>query len=146
MDKFAGAEWMQDQLDASHKSNPSKHPEVKMAPLGIKAADLLGEWQRGIYHLQMRALYKVDWANTHWIEITIYCAGMSTYDFDDLTRLVFLAHERCIRIELEPATHHYMKIMFHERTHEEHVGIGRFHPSLEEAVALFKQTVYEEAK
>ena len=143
MDKFAGSEWMQNQLNCRFKINPKKHSKVILSDLGKDVADLLGDWQRGIYHLNYTELYKVQWENKLWMEITIYSPRMSTFDFDDLTRLVFLAHERAIRIELEPATHHYMKLIFHKRTHGPKDGDILHHPSLEEAVNLFKQTVYE---
>jgi len=29
--------------------------------------------------------------------------SMATYDFDELTRLVFLAHDRCVRVEIVPS-------------------------------------------
>jgi hypothetical protein len=143
MFKFAGADWMQSQLDCLHHINPKRNRERILSNFGKDVADLLGEWQRGIYHLNQTELYKVQWDNNLWMEITIYCSGMSTFDFDDLTRLVFLAHERAMRIELEPATHHYMKLIFHKRTHGPKDGVLLHHPSLEEAVNLFKQTVYE---
>lgn len=132
---------MQEQLDALHKINPKKNPEIKLSSLGAKVADFLGDWQRGIYHLSLRELLRADWKNTFYIEVGIYCSGMSTFDFDDLTRLVFLAHEMALRVQIVPSTHHHMRILFHEREHGEiSSGAARWHPTLDEAVRLFKQT------
>lgn len=140
MNQYAGAGWIQDQLDALHRSNPKKYPLVQMSPIGVRAADLLGEWQYGIYHLsnQHQLLFKTDWSNLHFIETSIYCESLSTYDFNDLTRLVFLAHDMAVRVQIEPSTRHYLKLLFHERTHGESNGKILHHHSLDQAVNLFK--------
>lgn len=141
MSNYAGADWMQEQLDALHKIAPKKYPEVKMSPLAIKVADFLGEWVYGIYHLSQKELFKVDWTNNRHIEISIYNYCLSTFDDNDLTRLVFLAHEMALRVQIEPSTHHHLRIMFHERSH--HKGPMLYHPTLDEAVNLFRQTFVE---
>ena len=131
MNKYAGADWIEKEMSY-------RDPEMKLSPLGKAVADLLGEWMYGIYHLNYKSLYKVDWSNNHYIEISIYCSALSTCDYNDLTRLVFLAHHMAIRIQLEPSTHHHMRMMFHQRTRGGH---GQYHPTLDTAVSLFKQTV-----
>ncbi len=137
---YAGADWLQEQLDALHKINPKKHHEMRLSPLGRKAADFLGEWLYGIYHLSQKELFKVDWNNHNHIEISIYCSSLSTYDFNDLTRLVFLAHAMALRVQIEPSTHHHLRLMFHKRTHGKSDGKTLYHPTLDEAVRLFMQT------
>lgn len=141
MNKYAGSDWVQQQLDALHKINPRKHPETQLSSIGKKAADFLGEWQYGIYHLHQKELFKVDWSNNHHIEISIFCSNMSTFDFNNLTRLVFLAHDMALRVSITPSSHNHMRILFHERTHGEGEREIPHHPTLEEAVNLFKQTV-----
>jgi hypothetical protein len=137
---YAGADWMQAQLDALHRINSKKNPEIKLSPLGVKVANFLGDWQSGIYHLHQKELFRADWANNRYIEISIFCSGMSTVDYDDLTRLVFLAHDMALRVQLEPSTHHHMRLMFHERIHgDESDGKLRWCPTLEEAVRLHRQ-------
>ena len=137
---YAGADWMQEQLNALHKLNDKKHPEITLSSLGRKVADLLGDWQRGIYHLDQKELFRADWENTFCVYVSMHCSSMATFDFDDLTRLVFLAHDMALRVQIEPSTHHHMRILFHERTHGgSETGI-RWHPTLEEAVRLFRQT------
>lgn len=63
--------------------------------------------------------------------------GMSTFDYDQLTKLVIMAHEKCIRVELIPIRNGIMKIaiwqrlrsgMMHER-----------HPSIEQAIESYRQ-------
>lgn len=139
MSNYAGADWLQEQLNAAHKINPNKNPEVVISELGIKVANLLGEWQRGIYHMEHSKLYKANWESNQWIEVSMWCSGMSTYDFDDLTRLVFLAHEMALRVQLEPSAHHHVKLIFHPRSNDSDKRY-MWHPNLDEAVTLFRQT------
>jgi hypothetical protein len=140
MTRYQGADWMQRQLSALNQINPRKHPDRKLSSLGVKVADFLGEWQFGIYHLHQKELLKVDWSNSHHIEISMFSSAMSTFDFNDLTRLVFLAHEMALRVQVSPSTHNHMRIIFHERTHGPGDGNLLHHPTLDAAVNLFKQT------
>lgn len=143
MSNYAGADWLKRQLDALHRMNPKKNPEVTISELGVRVADFLGEWKRGIYHIEQDRLYKADWTNNHHIQVTIWCTDLATYDFDDLTRLVFLAHEMALRVQLEPATHHYLRLTFYPRSNEAPEKY-KWHPTLDEAVSLFRQSRLEE--
>jgi hypothetical protein len=140
MTRYEGAAWMQRQLTALNKINPRKNPDRKLSGLGVKVADFLGEWQFGIYHLSQKELFKVDWSNSHHIELSMFSSAMSTFDYNDLTRLVFLAHEMALRVQLSPSTHNHMRILFHERTHGPSDGKTLHHPTLDEAINLFRQT------
>jgi hypothetical protein len=127
--KYAGSEWLA-------KALYSRTPEFVISELGKGAADLLGELFFGIYHLDEKALLRVDWANQHHIIISIGWKDWSTVDFDNLTRLVFLAHWLAIRVNMEPSRYGYMRVMFHPRTREGNVC--QRHPTLDEAVEYFK--------
>jgi hypothetical protein len=105
----------------------------ELSPLGVKVADLLGELFLGIYHIERESL-KVDWTNNHYIEINIY-QDLSTFDYDRLTRLVFLAHWFCIRVQITPCNFRYIKLMFHNRAREGFIYDR--HPTLEEATESF---------
>ena len=102
-------------------------------------AEFLGELFFGIYHLVYKAIYKVDWSNTHHIEISIGWKDWSTTDFDRLTRLVFLAHHLALRVDLTPSTHQYMRLLFHLRCRTGNSYLK--HPTLEDAVNHFIATV-----
>ncbi len=57
---------------------------------------------------------------------------LATYDFDALTRLVFLAHDRCVRVSIRPASPMHLRIIVHQRQRE-----GPFcsrHPTLEQSI------------
>ena len=132
MGKYSGSEWIQENIYA-------KGQTTQMSPLGRDVAELLGELFYGIYHISPKALSKVDWSNEYWIEITIGYQQYSTTDFDNLTRLVFLAHHCAIRVSLEAAARQHIKLIFHRR--ERSGDYSRRHPFLEEAVKRFKDNV-----
>lgn len=124
MGKFAGLEWL--------KANQ----RVKeISPLGERVGELLGEWASGIYHI--RDIEKVDWANPHCIEVSLGYMNLATWDAADLTRLVFLAHWLCIRIEVTPKNRNTLCLLFHAREREGQ--IYKRHPRLDEAVERFKR-------
>ena len=113
---YAGADWL-------------RELKIPMSVFGERAADLIGDWQRGIYHVQCQAV-NTDWTGERFIRL-IYHGYLSTFDSDDLTRLVILAHDRCIRVQISPCMR-YLEIMLHPRDRD-----GRFsdrHGTIEGAI------------
>lgn len=114
-------------------------PAVAFSPLGERVADLLGELFLGIYHLDHNALRRVDWSSNQHIEFSLGWRQLATADYDELTRLVFLAHHMAIRVSIEASTHHYLRLIFHQRVREgEH---AYRHLALDDAVRAFKESV-----
>lgn len=125
---YAGAAWIQSNLG----------PGKLMSEIGVKAADLLGDLFLGIYHLDMKEIDSADWTNHFWIQIKLRSIGhnWATHDGDLLTRLVLLAHDRCIRVSIEPTSKHYLLVQFHSR---QRTGpMGRRHPTLEEHITQLR--------
>ena len=116
----SGADWVRDCL---------VHGEL--SELGQQVADLLGVVWRGIYHIDQKRLKEIDWQNPHYIRLRCP-SDLSTFDFDLLTRLVVLAHDMAVRIEVRPLSNRYLEILFHPRSREGD-GMHR-HPTMEEAV------------
>lgn len=126
-----GATWIKDVFN------------VEMSPLGIQVAELLNDAFYGIYHLDRGKLAKVDWGDTYVVSVQIY-ASLSTYDNDNLTRLVVLSHDRCLRLTISARTVNTLELMFHQRqrggsyserlpTMEDHLtDIRRYHPAPEQ--------------
>lgn len=61
---------------------------------------------------------------------------MATWDHNMLTRAVFLAHDRCYRLEISPAGR-YTRIAIHPR--KRGGSIMTDHPTLEEAVTMWRK-------
>lgn len=120
---YAGSEWLKRQRPA-------------ITPFGERVADLLGEWQRGIYHID-RAVRskKSDFESAHSAVLCVseHFLRLGTVDSNELTRLVFLAHDYGIRVYLRPSGFGYLKFTFHQRDRSDLISEG--HPTLERAVA-----------
>lgn len=59
-------------------------------------------------------------------------AGLATWDNDRLTRLVLLAHARCIRVAIHPSSPRQLTLLLHKRKPE---GLDHErHPSLDQAI------------
>lgn len=85
---YAGSNWIE--------TSTGKKPSA----LGVKVADLLGEVFAGIYHLNH--ISAVDWTDENFISVPMTWP-LATYDSPDLTRLVVLAHDYCLRLEIRPS-------------------------------------------
>lgn len=120
-----GAEW----IKASFK--------VNMSPLGVTVADLLGDLFGGIYHLETKDLKAVDWASDHHIAFTLRYKSLSTFDYDELTRLVFLCHDYALRCSISARANNMLELMFHRREREG--GISKRHPTIESALELWRK-------
>jgi len=118
MSKYAGLDWLE-------KSLPYVKPLDVISPLGKRVAELLGDLYFGIYHINKEVM-KTNWTNDHWIQITLPDRGWSTFDFDNLTRFVFLCHEHGIRGTIEAASFKYVRLIFHDPNK----CSGRAHPTI----------------
>lgn len=108
----------------------------KISKLGENVADLLNDVWCGIYHIDGKSLSKVDWTNNDWIRISIY-GGLYSYDDDKLTRLVVLAHDRCLRLEINPCNFNHLELLFHQRDR-----VADFYhrmPTMEDHLALIRK-------
>jgi hypothetical protein len=103
---------------------------TELSPLGEQVADLLGDLFVGLYHLEGAA--SLDWANDHHIEVRVVHKDWASFDSNLLTKLIFLAHDRCLRVSLNPRSHHAMTLLFHQRKREG--GVWERHPTIEQAL------------
>lgn len=62
---------------------------------------------------------------------------LATYDFRDLTRLVVMAHDRCIRAEIQPARGNAIAVILTKRSRDGNQS--EWHPTLEENVAKIRE-------
>lgn len=63
-------------------------------------------------------------------------ARLATFDFDYLTRLVVLAHDRCIRVGIIPSGPRLVGIEMHKRQRDGGAWIR--HPTIEEAIRIIR--------
>lgn len=86
--RYAGADWV------------TSATKTTLSPLASDVADILGQTFRGIYHLDAARRGRIDWANPNHILVP-YTGTLSTFDFDHLTRLVILCHDKAVRLEIQ---------------------------------------------
>jgi hypothetical protein len=123
--QYAGSEWIK------------KNVTTDTSELGRDVADFLGDLFKGIYHLNLTSLRKVAWNNPYFIRVTIN-QGLATYDFDELTRIVVLSHDRKIRVSVEPLARSYLSLLFHKRITREGSIMERM-PFLDDHVAQIRE-------
>ena len=63
--------------------------------------------------------------------------NFATYDFDGLTRLVFLAHDRCIRVAIDGGGPMGVKFTIHKR-HLREGNMSEKHPTIEDAITKWR--------
>ncbi len=126
---YAGADWVERTF------------KVKCSDLGRKVADLLGEVFKGIYHLDDRSLRKVLW-NDIWNIRVVVSNSLSTYDSSELTHLVILCHDLCVRLEIAGRAPGFLELSFGHRTRE---GSSiESHPTIEWQIKRFCGILYPE--
>lgn len=110
----------------------------KLSPFQARVFDILGIVGGGIYNAPI-SWNSVDWDGYGTGISLLWERGMSTFDFTQLTTLVFLCCEARIRCEVEPATFRALRLIFFPRCH---VGSASDrHPNLAEAVNAFRAYV-----
>lgn len=63
----------------------------------------------------------------------IHSGSLATFDFDELTRLVYWAHQFGVRVDLGNGGPRALKIMLHARNKREG-GMSERHPTMEQAI------------
>jgi hypothetical protein len=64
--------------------------------------------------------------------------GISTFDYDLLTKLIFFAHERYIQVEIASGSSSHVSLRLHRRHNRNSVFLERY-PTIEEVLALHKK-------
>ncbi len=72
----------------------------------------------------------------HWFELNHY-GDLATFDFNQLTILVFAAHKYCVRVSVNQSGRGMIKLLFHNREREG--GISQRHPTLDGAIEQYKK-------
>lgn len=108
----------------------------KLNPFQGAVMDICGIVGGGIYNAP------IAWESVTWGESYIHVpwrGEMATFDFNRLSMLVFLAHEASIRVSVSPYQFSLLLLGFWPAKRDE--GLSRRHPTLDDAVALFRQYI-----
>lgn len=112
--------------------------KIQPSPLGIAVADILGLVYYGIYHLEGCHLEKVNWAHPDYIRIQLRRGmDLASYDFNELTKLVALAHDLCIRVQIGGHGMNALRLSFSPRDRDSD-SMMRRHPTMDEALAAIR--------
>jgi hypothetical protein len=100
-----------------------------------EALDFFGVVFRGKHHIDAALNSE---GGVHWINRYTGDMGLCTFDGNELTRLVLLAHERCIRVSVGPSGPRMIKITITGRDpSSETIMCG--HPTIEQAIGSFRE-------
>jgi hypothetical protein len=72
------------------------------------------------------------------IKVQTHPHHLATYDYNNLTELVFAAHDACIRIEMAQGGPGRVALLLHKR-HKRDGSMFERHPTLEQAVASWRE-------
>lgn len=113
-----------------------KYKEFKKesaTPEQLECYDLLCRLVGGSHHIEgvIRDCSSVG------ISVNLTWPNFATFDNNYMTRLVFLAHDRCIRASLAPVNSGFLKLSLWKRKGIEG-SISERHPNIEEAVQDFR--------
>ncbi|MCK9570692.1 hypothetical protein M0R72_17215 [Candidatus Pacearchaeota archaeon] len=94
------------------------------------AKAFFSDFYRGEHHFPGKLKpYGLGWSMSHF-------GSLATFDGDDLTRLVLLAHARCIRAQIEQGGPNRLRIAIWKRVREG--AMYERHPTILEAVEAIK--------
>jgi len=120
-----------------HAGWVARDSKIELTEFQAKVCDILGMVFGGIYNAPIN-WRKVDWKyGGDGVSVVVSDNRFSTWDFDALTRLVFLCHEARIRCELSVVAFRYLRLSFWQRAATG--DISRRHPNLAEAVQAFRE-------
>ena len=117
-----------------------RHLDTKLSNFQKKAVEILcSAMNKGPWNL------RVNWRNTDWnwgdgVRFKLRHHSLSTYDFDELTRLVILAHDECVRIEINALAPKIMAISMWQRNKRDGSMFER-HPTIDGAIAKIRSPI-----
>lgn len=130
------AEWLESELAASERMSVGKWKKPVLNDFHRRAIGALARGMGcGIYNVP--ANWKKAEFHPRYLRVVIRCTGWATFDFSELTRLVLVAHEESIRVDLAPKARDYMAVFFSPREREG--SSMERHPTIEEAIARFRE-------
>lgn len=98
-----------------------------------EATAFFAEFYRGDHHIPGHQVHRFGrgWMVKH------DRGGLSTYDFNELTTLVLMAHEMCYRVSITNHGPRALKIMIWKRKRDG--GMCERHPTIEQAIESYNK-------
>ncbi len=134
---FDHAAWVEQQFESIKKFKPAlakKLPD-KLNDFQKTVMNIVGIIGGGIYNAPFN-LERVNWDHGGGVSLS-WRREIATWDFDQLTNLVFLCHEARIRLQIESTGPNATKLSFWPRKANGDTAVR--HPNLDEAVARFRE-------
>ena len=98
-----------------------------------EAIEFFSEIYGGAHHIQGEVKQFGDgWTVQNYNDL-------STYDFNMLTRMVFLAHDKCYRLSIKQGAPSAVKVMIWKR-HAREGKIYEMHPTIEQALEKWRES------
>lgn len=114
--------------------------KITLTPFQHRAMQLLADaFGTGIYNLPI-TWRRVEWRRD-WVLININL-DLATYDFAEMTRLVFAAHDACIRVQITAWAPRYIKLSLHRRVRDG--DMMQRHPTIEDALAMWRSAGHQQ--
>jgi hypothetical protein len=134
------ADWLERQNVALNRNRAGRKgckplPE-KLSEFQAKVIDIVGMIGGGIYNANICSPEKIDWHYGGGVSLTWF-QELATWDFDQLSRLVFLCHMARIRCSVSAVAPRTIRLAFWQRKAAGDMAVR--HPNLDEAVEAFKQ-------
>ena len=113
--------WVESHLKRELTDFQRKAVELLCQGLNIAPYNISTNWE------------KVDWDWGGGVRFKISHRSLATFDFDELTGLVILAHDQCVRVQIDAVAPRLMSIAMHQR-HKRDGGMNERHPTMEQAI------------
>lgn len=110
----------------AHVPATTNLPDPPLPPFEQRAEAMLARVFRGLHHVNSLKKKPGVWTCLHQ-------GDFSSFDYDFLTRLVFGAHEYCLRVSISNGGPYRSKIIVTPRTREGDMPTR--HPTIEQALA-----------
>lgn len=116
-----------------HESDAKYYRKPWMTDAQWECALFLADLRGGFHHMRdtiKKAGDGIEYNHPH--------GSLATYDFDELTRAVFMAHDRCIRFEVAPSGPGLVRLYLHKRKKRDGAMYER-HPTIEAALSEWRK-------
>lgn len=122
--------------EGEHAAEYLRRQGLAVSERGARCAEFVRWFYRGWHHFPHH-VDKVRW-DGDFVEWTHRYGDLCTFDSADLTTLVLMAHDLCIRVELEPAMRH-LRIRLFPRDPDLIASGWSGHPTMETALARWRE-------